>query len=112
MEGVLIGTAILWGLTAVLVAPLTNMSVGRSMAAAGVRAASLDQLPEDKKKHWQGVATRHYIGWDVLVLGLAGLIGGLMGFQFIGISMEAKSWPGMIAFIALSFFGVATTGNL
>lgn len=36
MEGVLIGTAILWGLTAVLVAPLTNISLGRSMAAAGI----------------------------------------------------------------------------
>jgi len=42
-----------------------------------------------------------------LVLGTVGLIGGLLGYWFLGLSFEAKGWPGMIAFIGASFLGVS-----
>lgn len=112
MEGILIGTAVLWLLTAVLVAPLTNWSVKRRMALAAVGEASLDDLPPDEKAHWEGLATRHYILWDVVVLTLAGLVGGLLGFWFVGVSLNAKGWPGMIAFIATSFLTSALVGGV
>ena len=107
MEGILIGTAILWALTAVLVVPLTSLCLGRKMAAAGVVAASLETLPDEEKARWRRVATNYYVLWDVIVLGTAGLIGGLLGYYFIGVSLEAKGWPGMVAFIAASFLGLA-----
>lgn len=107
MEGILIGTAILWILSLVLVQPLTSVSVSRRMAAEGVTEASFEILPETKKRYWEGVATRHYILWDVIVLGTAGLIMGLLGYYFIGISFQVKGWPGMLAFIGASFLGVS-----
>lgn len=110
MEGILIGTAVLWILSAVLVVPLTNYSVSRRMAAEGVTATMLDQLPEDRKIHFKKAAISYYVLWDVVVLGIAGFIGGLLGFWFIGMSFEAKGWPGMIAFIASSFLGLSTRG--
>ncbi len=106
MEGILIGTAILWLLTALFVVPLTNWSVARRMEAEGVSITAIEELPEDDKRRWEAIATGYYILWDVLVLGIAGFIGGLLGYFFIGISLEAKGWPGMLAFIGASLLGL------
>jgi ABC-type long-subunit fatty acid transport system fused permease/ATPase subunit len=110
MEGIFIGTLILWGLTAILVKPLTIYCVSRRMAAEGVTATAPEEQTVEVKQYWSRVATQYYILWDVVVLGIAGFIGGLLGFWFIGISLEAKGWPGMIAFIAASFMGIAAKG--
>lgn len=110
MEGILIGTAILLVLNVILVTPLTNFSVGRRLALAGVKVSSLDQLSPDQKAFWESVAVRHFIMWDVVVLGVAGMIGGLLGYWFIGFSTQAKGWPGILAFIGMSFAGLALKG--
>lgn len=106
-EGILIGTAILWALNALVVVPLASASVGRKLAAEGIDPDTLDSLPATQQDHWKNVFTGHYILWDVLVLGVAGVIMGLFGYYFIGISFEARGWPGMIAFIVASLLGVS-----
>ncbi len=110
MEGILIGTLILWGLTAICVIPLTNYSVSRRMAAEGIAVASLAEMSPEAKLQWTKVATQYYILWDIVVLGVAGFVGGLLGFWFIGVAFETKGWPGMVAFIAASFMGIALKG--
>jgi hypothetical protein len=107
MGNIIVGTAILWGLTSLIVLPLTKMSVTRRLAEEGVNEASEERLSEDAKKQWQGIYNRYYMTWDVVVLGIAGLIGGLLGYYFIGLSLEARGWPGMLAFIGASFLGLS-----
>ncbi len=111
MEGIFFGTMVLWVVQALLVVPLTKFAVARKMAEAGVASRPVEGFSEDEKTVWKNVATQQYILWDTIVLGVVGLIGGLLGFYFIGISLEAKGWPGMIAFIASSFFGLAIRGG-
>jgi hypothetical protein len=106
MEGILIGTAILWILTAVIVEPLTNLCVSNCMSNRGVQPELVDELTDEEKKHWGKVATFYYVLWHVVVLGCVGFVGGLFGYYFIGISLEAKSWPGILAFIGASFLGL------
>jgi hypothetical protein len=110
MEGIMIGTLILWGLTAIFVLPLTKYCVSRRMAVEGVAETALDNLSPEEKQYWEKVTTRYYILWDVVVLGIAGLIGGLLGYWFFGLTFQAKGWPGMIAFITGSLLGVAAKG--
>lgn len=105
--GVLIGTAILWGLNMIFVSLLTNLSLSRKMVAAGITNENFGSLSEDQKSHWKSVATGHYIIWDVIVLGTAGVMMGLLGYYFIGISFKLKKWPGMLAFIGASLLGVS-----
>jgi hypothetical protein len=107
MEGILIGTAILWVLSAVLVVPLTNGCVKREMVAAGVAPGTVSQLPLAEQRRWRRIATVYYILWDILVLGGAGFVGGLLGFWFVGISFEPKGWPGILAFVGASFLGLS-----
>ena len=111
MAGILIGTAILWILNIALVMPLTNMSLCRRMAVEGVNVESSESMPDDEKKRWQNIATNYYMMWDVIVLGLAGLIGGLLGYFFFGFSLEAKGWPGVIAFVGASLFSCFVLGQ-
>lgn len=106
MEGILIGTAILWIVSAVFVLPITNICVSRKMVAEGVEALSIDSLTNEQKKYWKGIATSYYILIDIVILGIVGFIGGLLGFYFIGISLELKGWPGMLAFIFSSYLGL------
>jgi len=61
----------------------------------------------DKKKEAEAIPTGYYILADVLVLGVAGFLLGLItGYFFIGISWRAKDWPGMIAFVVASLIGL------
>jgi hypothetical protein len=48
----------------------------------------------------------YYILADVIVLGVAGgLMGLISGYYFIGFSFKPKDWPGMIVFIISSLIG-------
>ncbi len=99
----------LWIISALVVTPLTKLSVNARRRREGLVATGAAQpVPED----WESVAKTHYIAWDVLVLGVFGLTAGLMfGSPFIGISTKLKGWPGMIAFIGASFVGSALHGR-
>lgn len=100
--GILIGTAILWGLTAIFVVPLTEWLVARRLREPGYAHLDAENLDERSLKELQSLVNRYFILADVLVLGIAGLLAGLLGFWFIGISFEARGWPGMITFILTS----------
>lgn len=64
------------------------------------------ERPEKKEKA-EEIPNKYYIIADVLVLGVAGFIlGFISGYYFIGISLKARDWPGMIVFIIASLFGV------
>ena len=105
-----VGTAILWLLTGLVVIPiaklLTNIhsrkSVTPDIGSQG-QVAEVSEKPE--------IATSYYIFVDVLVLGIAGFIIGLVsGWFLVGITWQAKSWPGMIALIIASIVGVMLHG--
>jgi len=52
------------------------------------------------------IPTGYYILADVIVLGVAGVLMGLIsGYYFIGFSFKPKDWPGMIVFIISSLIG-------
>jgi hypothetical protein len=105
-QNVIIGTAILWGLKALFVNPLSAFLLKRKLEEPAYAHLQSTEPTEDKRETLKGLATKYYILADLFVLGAAGFVGGLMGYYFIGVSFEAKSWPGMIAFIAASFLGL------
>ncbi len=108
LQGILVGTGVLWALNLIIVAPLTQLLVTRRLsmpAYAHVRGnpEAAKDLPEFKS-----LVVRSYMQVDTLVLGIAGfLFGSLLGWSFFGISFEAKGWPGMIAFILMSLAGAS-----
>lgn len=61
MENVFIGSLVLWGLTAILVLPITNLLLGRKLAAAGVAAGEVEKLAAGEKEYWQSQFTQTYI---------------------------------------------------
>jgi len=106
----IVGTAILWLLTGLVVTPLarllTNINSRKSAPPYSGGQGSVAQANEKPE-----IATGYYILVDVLVLGIAGLIMGLVsGWFFIGITWQAKSWPGMIALIVASIAGAMIHG--
>ena len=107
-EGILLGTGILWGLSAILVAPLTNYLVSRKLTQPAYAHISGNMEVATEQPEFNGLATRCYILVDTLVLGIAGfLFGAILGWYFIGISFNARGWPGMIAFIVASIMGAS-----
>jgi len=105
-----VGTAILWLLTGLVVTPLakllTNINSGKSASPYVGDQGQATQVSEKPE-----VATRYYILVHVLVLGIAGLIMGLVsGWFFIGFTWQGKSWPGMIALIVASIAGAMIHG--
>ena len=107
--GFILGTGIVWILTALLVIPLarafTRSGRKRPQASAegGPVVVEANAAPE--------IATGYFILADVVVLTIAGLLLGLvLGWFFIGITWQARSWPGLIAFIVASFLGSAMHG--
>lgn len=107
MENFLIPTLVLWGLTALVVEPLAQASFGSRLAEAGLAPERMASLSEDEQRKWQKIATQRYILWDVVIMGLAGLLGGLAGYYLFGISLRVKGWPGMLTFIGASLLGVS-----
>ncbi|MCM8802982.1 MAG: hypothetical protein NC827_06720 [Candidatus Omnitrophica bacterium] len=108
--GWVIGTGILWFLKIVAVHPLSAFWILRKLKDADLPVLKdpkeIENIDEQTKKKINMVASKTYIITDVLVLGTAGfLIGLISGFFFIGFSWEPKGWPGMIMFILSSIFG-------
>lgn len=109
-EGILIGTGILWALKLIGVFPLTQYFTKRQLEQEEIRITNLNggELSAETKARIEAVSNKCYILADVIVLGIAGfLIGTALGSPFIGISFEARGWPGMIAFIVSSGIGAA-----
>lgn len=105
-----IPTAILWGLTAVVVTPLANYLFIHRLKApefAHLNITHPMNLIESGDVEIQSIYTHYFVITDIIVLGIAGFIGGILGYLLIGISLDAKGWPGMIAFIAGSILGLS-----
>jgi len=107
---ILIGTGILWLLNALVVVPLAQYMTIHTVKGRQISYMPGQELAQQSTTELQ-VSTGYYILADVLVLGISGLILGLaLGWFFIGISLDGKNWPGMIAFIAASFAGTIIRG--
>jgi hypothetical protein len=100
--GILIGTGILWVLTAIFVVPLSGWLVKNRLREPAFAHLNHENLDESATKELESLYGKYFILADVLVLGIAGFIAGLLGFWFIGIAWKAKAWPGMIAFMLTS----------
>ena len=99
---ILIGTGILWLLTALIVDPVAK---ALSKASRNEQQNLGEQVREGVKPMPE-IDTGYYILVDVIVLGIVGfLLGRISGWFFIGVSFNPKGWPGMIAFIAGSLLG-------
>jgi hypothetical protein len=107
---IIIGTGIIWALTSLIVMPIARLLTNsRARALAHSQVDAQGALVTTQVK--QEISIGYFILVDVLVLGIAGLIAGLAwGWFFIGIAWKAKSWPGMIAFMAASFIGATIHG--
>lgn len=111
----IVGTAILWLLITFVSIPLARylaqLGSGEPAQAppTGKKIEPTEEeisASENKKNEIDLIPTGYFIVSDVLVLGIAGfLIGLVSGYYFIGISTKAKHWPGMIAFIIMSIVG-------
>jgi hypothetical protein len=115
LKNILIATGIMWLLSILFVKPLTLHLLKKKLNEpnyAHLRGNDPEELNDDQKKELASLATKCYILADVLVLGIAGFIAGLLGYWFIGISLGAKGWPGVLAFIFASFTGVIIKSNL
>jgi hypothetical protein len=109
--GFIIGTAILIGLTALVVNPVVHFVFSQRMEAAGMYGETLETLSPGERVYWQGIYDQVYMLWDAIILGVAGFLAGyLFGFVLIGISFSKRGWPGMLAFIVLSVVGSAIRG--
>jgi len=109
---VLIGLAILWGVTALVVNPIVNAQFKQRMWQEGIDPESQATMSEEDHRYWRGVYTKIYILWDVIILGACGfLFGFFTGMWLIGLSFSPMGWPGMIAFIGLSFLGASLHGG-
>jgi hypothetical protein len=108
MQGILIGTGILWALNMILVAPITNVLVKRRLAQPAYAGLAGATEADGEVPGLKSLVTQSYILVDTLVLGAAGfLFGAIMGWYFIGVSFKAQGWPGMIAFIVMSMVGAS-----
>ena len=115
--GLLIGTAVLWGLTYGVALPLARALSSSGGAVSSNTPGAYVQPPPlgtpgvppkaiKKPDAIDSVPTGTFILIHVLILGLAGLLLGIFaGMFFIGIAQKAKMWPGMLAFIAASLIG-------
>jgi len=100
--GILIGTGILWAITAIFIMPLTGWLVKNRLREPVYAHLNRENLDESAKKELESMHSKYFILADVLVLGIAGFIAGLLGYWFIGIAWKARYWPGMIAFMLTS----------
>lgn len=106
----IIGTGILWFFNLVFVNPIAIKWTKNKLEEKGLSLPKtkeeMDTLDEETKKNVESIFNQNYIKADILVLGIAGFLLGLVfGWSFIGFSLEAKGWPGMIVFIFSSLLG-------
>jgi hypothetical protein len=106
-----IGTGIVWGLSALLVIPIARALTRRKARQLRLSIGAAESATVASESQADEIDTGYYIMADVMVLGIAGLLLGLVfGWFFIGITWHAKSWPGLIAFIVASLVGFAIHG--
>ncbi|MFL7791062.1 MAG: hypothetical protein AB8I69_02895 [Anaerolineae bacterium] len=109
-----IGTAVLWVLKSIGTIPLAKLlfnSFGNPEPAPPPPVES--QMPPSEDVAISQAASRrvqiptiYYIMADVAVMGIGGFLLGLISNSFfIGISLRARDWPGMLVFIAASLIG-------
>jgi hypothetical protein len=103
MGNFLIATAILWGLNAIFVQPLTQQML-RWKLNNPKYAHLMEMAPETAQAEVRRLATKIFILVDVLVMFVAGALAGLAGYPLIGITRNAKAWPGMLTLIVASFY--------
>lgn len=109
--GIIIGTGILWLLTAIAVHPLADYLLKRRLEEPDLSYLNSDELDERDQVKRRSIANRCFILADVLVLGTAGRIMGLaLGWFFVGIAFDKNGWPGMLVFVIASIFGAMTHG--
>ncbi|HEX9745370.1 MAG TPA: hypothetical protein VGB30_08075 [bacterium] len=109
--GILIGTGILWLMDLILVRPIVNAMVSGRMRSEGVFPEDLEGMSGGDIAYWQRVHDQIFIVVDVIVSGIAGFIAGFgFGMTLIGMSFTRTGWPGMLAFIGLSFLGAYMSG--
>ncbi len=109
----IIGTIILWVLKFVSVKfsqVLAGDKVKQVAPVSPVPTSETDvdgqPVPAPAPAPAQVIPTGYYILADVIVMGVAGgLLGVITGYYFIGISIKPKDWPGMIVFILSSLVG-------
>ena len=105
---VLIGTGIVWGLSALLVIPIASALTRRKSKRPQLSIDGGQSATIGGEATGAEIDTGYYILADVMVLGVAGLmLGFIFGWFFIGITWHAKNWPGLIAFIVASLIGSA-----
>jgi len=103
---ILIGTAVLWGLTALVVMPLAQL-LARQRQVGAAQSAEDSGVSEAAGS----IPTDCFILADVLVLSAVGfLFGAASGYFFVGLALSWKHWPGMICFILCSLLGAALHG--
>ncbi|MDP2949747.1 MAG: hypothetical protein Q8P22_09460 [Chloroflexota bacterium] len=104
---ILIGTAIVWGVTALVVIPLAQLLARRRQVAAA--SAAGHSLGESEAAQGESsIPTDCFIMADVLVLSVAGLLIGLAsGYFLLGFAWSWKHWPGILCLITLSALGAA-----
>ena len=98
MAKIMIARVVLWMLDALLASPMAYFLARCSVA----RLAANDECARSAVVT---TSSGSYVVASVLVFGAAGLLVGLAGYCFIGFWMRVKAWPGMLAFLALSFLG-------
>jgi len=109
--GFFIGTGIVWGLSALLVIPIAKALTRRNSKRSQLSVEAGDSATAVTQAEIEEIDTGYYILADVMVLGVAGLLIGLVvGWFFIGITWQARNWPGLIAFIVASVVGSALRG--
>jgi len=104
---IVIGTAILWGVTAFVVIPLAQVLARRRQAAAA--SAAGHSLGESEAAQGEPpIPTDCFIMADVLVLSAIGLLIGLAsGYFLLGFAWSWKHWPGILCLIVFSVLGAA-----
>lgn len=103
-------TLLLWLLKILIIIPIASIFIGKKLVELGYDIAKIEDLNEEEKKSVQRISVQYFIITDVIVLGIIGLIAGFLVYYFIGISLEGKGWPGMIALIICSIMGVHIRG--
>ena len=119
--GLLIGTAVIWALTYLIVMPISEFLTNRRIAkptdviylpqkTGTIDSKSLEEIITSRTNDYpfrkERIYNRIFIITDVVVLGIAGfLMGFMIGWYFIGITWKARSIPAMLTFIGLSFAG-------
>ena len=102
MASIIFESLITWLLSTLIVTPITEIVLSCRIAQ---ETKAADGSSGDKSSCGNRIALRYYILCHVLVLGTAGFIGGLLGFQCVGISLRIKGWPGVLAFTMAGYIG-------